>query len=99
HAVVDEHPAADGRPGMDLHPGKEAPEVRGEPGQPLEPAPPQGVREAMELERVEPRITSEHFPHRPGGRVTLENALDVLAGSSEHGGRSRGDWTQSSIPD
>ena len=85
HAVVDEHPSADGSAGVDLDAGEEARDVRNEPSQPLETGQPEHVGETVEGKSVEARIAGEHLPHRSCGGVAVEDAADVFAGSLEHG--------------
>jgi hypothetical protein len=85
HPVVDEDPPADGGAGVDLDAREEPAEMRHQPREPLEAQAPEPMGEPVELEGVEARITSDHFPHRPCSGVAFENALNILANSAEHG--------------
>src|SRR5204862_2773358 len=84
HAVVDEHAPADCRARMDLDAGEEADRVRREAREPAQAHRPERVRHAMELQRVEARITREDFPHAASGGIAFENALDVFTHAAEH---------------
>jgi hypothetical protein len=59
--------------------------VGDEARQPAQAAPPQPVGAAMQHQRVQPRVTRDHLPLAAGGRVAVEDALDVGAQAAEHG--------------
>src|SRR5262245_34203885 len=70
---------------MDFNAGQEPAEMRRRPAEPAQPVLPEPARELVDVERVQSRIASEHFPSRTCGRVALENARDVISKSIEHG--------------
>jgi hypothetical protein len=47
------------------------------------------VVEAMQLQRVEARITRDDLEHGSRGGIAFENAADVFADSAEHAAKYR----------
>src|SRR5512143_3699222 len=87
HAVIDEHAAPDGRPGVDLDPGQEPSPMRDPAREPAKTPTPQPVRHrAVPDQRVEARIAGEDLPSRAGGRIPLEHDGDVFTETREHDG-------------
>ncbi|MGF6294395.1 hypothetical protein QFZ98_006256 [Paraburkholderia youngii] len=70
---------------MDLDPGHEARHLRHETREPTALRAPARVRDPMQHERVQPRITREHFPCAAGGGIALADRGDVFAKSRKHG--------------
>ena len=84
HAVVDEHPAADGGTGVDLDAGEHACQVRDEAAQPLVVGAPAGMRPTVHDQRMQTGVAGQHLPVGAGGRVALADAGDVFTQSIEH---------------
>src|SRR5262249_34915468 len=84
HAVVDESAPADLRPRMDLDAGEEARAGRSKPRQPAQFHAPEGVRQAVDEQRVEARVAGDDLPGRAGGGVAVEHARDVFSDPGEH---------------
>src|SRR6267154_1681370 len=73
HAVIDEYPATDGSPRMDLDTRQPASPVRQPASQPTGTHFPQGVgHRAMPDEGVQARIAGQDLPGGAGGRIALE---------------------------
>mmetsp|Transcript_39169 Transcript_39169/g.91926 ORF Transcript_39169/g.91926 Transcript_39169/m.91926 type:complete len:325 (-) Transcript_39169:72-1046(-) len=85
HAVVDEDPAADARPRVDLDAGQKAAPVRQPTRQPLVAMVPQPVRAAVEHQRMQAGVARQHLPGGTGCRVAFEDQGDVFAQALEHG--------------
>src|SRR5699024_10856513 len=81
HAVVDEEPATDTGAGVDLDPSEESRELteyaRHDPSRPA--AGPYAVGQAVEPDRVEPRVDDRVLDVSPGGRVVRTCRGEVLA--------------------
>ena len=76
-AMIDEEAPSDGRARVNLDPREPARDVRHEARRPLESRAPQGVRHPMEQDRVQARITGQHFPSCASSRIAVKNALNV----------------------
>ncbi len=85
HAVVDEHAPTNGGAGMNLDAGEPAPPVRNPPPEPVPAALPAGMRHAVKQQGVQARITGDNLPGRTRGRVALQDDLDGLTQSLQHG--------------
>jgi hypothetical protein len=82
--VIDEEAGADPRARVDLNAGQESTEVRDEPAEGLQPMIPQPVRDAVNVQGVDPRVAQEDFDRAPGSRVSTQGGPDVLSDASEH---------------
>jgi hypothetical protein len=85
HAVVDEDPATDGCPGMDLDTRDPAREMGNKTRQPAQTGAPKPVREPMQRQCMEARIAGQHLPCGTGGGIAFENAGNVFTQMGEHG--------------
>ena len=86
HAVINEHPPADGRARMDLDSRQEAAPVRQPAREPAESRFPEPIgRPAMPDQRMQAGIASEHFPAAARRGVPVEHDSDVFAQAVEHG--------------
>ena len=84
HAVIDEHAPADRRTGVDFDACQEPAGLRRETREPVALHAPACVRETMQHERMQPRITGQHFPCTASGGIPLANRCNVFAQSREH---------------
>ncbi len=69
--VVDDQPAAEPGAGMDFDAGEKTPHMRDEPAQSEEPVAPEKAREAVNHDRMQPRIAKQHFEVGPRGGIAL----------------------------
>jgi hypothetical protein len=84
HAMVDEEAPSDARARMDLDAGEKTPDMRNQTRQPSEARAPQPVREPVHQQRMEPRVTGDHFPSIASCRVALEYDCYLFFESGEH---------------
>ncbi|CAG9218055.1 hypothetical protein BCAR13_390015 [Paraburkholderia caribensis] len=83
--MVDEYTPPDRRARVNLDPGHEPAELRHETRDPAAVGAPAGMRDAVEYQRVQARVTREDFPGAAGGGIALADRGDVFAESREHG--------------
>ena len=79
HAVVDEKTPADGGAGMNFDAGQKAADMRHQSPQPAQVPMPQPIRDAVNAQRMEPRIAGDNLPGRARSRIAIEYAGDVFA--------------------
>ena len=81
HAVVDEEPPPDGRPGMDFDPRDRPHRLGDEPGWKPQPgrALPHRVSEAVAPHRVDARVAQNDLEGRPDRRVVFAGGANVFA--------------------
>mgnify|MGYP001820787320 FL=1 len=79
HAVVDDKPATDGRPWMDLDAGDGATRLADQPCEKRMPPSPQPVGKSVHRYRMESGIQEQHFGDTSRRRVAVEDGLDVFA--------------------
>ncbi|MNE90189.1 hypothetical protein D3C80_1876770 [compost metagenome] len=81
--MVDEEARADDRAGMDVDVADQPGEERQQPRRIAPLGPPQAMREAIEHDRVHPRIGGEHLEGGARRRIALEHAADIVAPLAE----------------
>ncbi len=85
HPVVDEHPPADRRAGVDFDAGQPAAPVRQPAREPARAAAPEAVaHRAVPYQRMQARIAGQHLPGGACGGIALEYDRDVFTESVEH---------------
>ena len=85
HAVVDEQPLADPGARVDLDPREEPSDVRHEPRHDGHTPLVQGVRQAVELSRVEAGIGEDDFQVAGRGRVLPPRGANITNNAIEDG--------------
>lgn len=78
HAVVDEDPLTDLRPGMDLDPREQAAHVGYDAGDDRDAVLPQPVGDVVQPQGVQPRVGQDDLQGAAGGRVAVPYGLDIL---------------------
>jgi len=82
--VVDENASTDRRTWMNLDAGQKAGELRNGACEPAASRLPADVRDTVQHDRMQARITGEDFPGTARGRIPLPNGGNVFAKSREH---------------
>ena len=79
HPVVDEDAAPELRPGVDLDPGQDAPDMGDQPADEQQSRTPRRMGEAVEQDGREPRIAEHDLQPRAPGRIALGDRVDILS--------------------
>jgi hypothetical protein len=77
--MVDKKPLADFSPGVNLDPGKEPSEMRGEAAQQEKLALPEKMGDPIEKHGMKAGVAKDDLDHTANSRVTLEYCLDIFA--------------------
>jgi hypothetical protein len=82
--MIYKEPPADAGAWMYFDSGKQAGNIREDPGQPLQTRIPEPVTQAMHQDGMDARIGRQHLEGIPGRRITLKGALDIFFDCFEH---------------
>ena len=84
HAVVDEKASTDRRARVNLDAGQATGKVRDHAPAPIPLTNPEAVRQTMQDQRMNPRITGEHLPCRTRRRIAVKHGTDIFTQTTEH---------------
>jgi hypothetical protein len=85
HPVIDKQPAADLRPWVNLDARKESVRLRNDSGNHKQPVPEKPMGDSMAPDGVQTGIGKDDLQHAAGGRIVIEDSLNIGFYRTKHG--------------